>query len=116
MCVLLTVPKRFLYCFSLFVRRWYHTYHLVLSLFVPRLSPFVASVGKGVLPDCGISLVSSLTFLTVNLLINEPAHDKTYNKTYATSEDSDQPAHSHSLISLRGSHVPSTASVLSKEG
>ena len=25
--------------------------------------------------------------------INEPAHDKTYNKTCATSKDSDQPVH-----------------------
>ena len=31
-------------------------------------------------------------------MINEPSHDKAYNKTCATSEDSDQPAHSHSLI------------------
>ena len=30
--------------------------------------------------------------------INEPAHYKTYNKTCATSEDSDQPAHPRSLI------------------
>ena len=30
---------------------------------------------------------------------NEPAHDKTYNKTCATSKDSDQPAHPHRLIS-----------------
>ena len=29
---------------------------------------------------------------------NEPAHDKSYNKTCATSEDSDQPAHPRSLI------------------
>ena len=29
---------------------------------------------------------------------NEPGHDKTYNKTCATSEDSDQPAHLRSLI------------------
>ena len=29
---------------------------------------------------------------------NEPAHDKTYNRTCATSEDSDQPAHPRSLI------------------
>ena len=28
----------------------------------------------------------------------KPAYDKTYNKTCATSEDSDQPAHPHSLI------------------
>ena len=31
-------------------------------------------------------------------MINKPAHDKTYNKTCATSEDSDQPAHPRSLI------------------
>ena len=31
---------------------------------------------------------------------NEPAHDNTYNKTCATSEDSDQPAHPRSLISV----------------
>ena len=30
--------------------------------------------------------------------MNESAHDKTYNKTYATSEDSDQPTHPRSLI------------------
>ena len=30
--------------------------------------------------------------------IFEPAHDKTYNKTCAISEDSDQPAHPRSLI------------------
>ena len=30
----------------------------------------------------------------------EPVHDKTYNKTCATSEDSDQPAHPRSLIRI----------------
>ena len=30
--------------------------------------------------------------------IYEPAHKKTYNKTCATNEDSDQPVHPHSLI------------------
>ena len=30
--------------------------------------------------------------------IHEPARDKTYNKTCATSEDSDQPAHPRRLI------------------
>ena len=34
-------------------------------------------------------------------LLYEPAHDKTYNKTCPTSEDSGQPAHPRSLISLR---------------
>ena len=33
-------------------------------------------------------------------ILNEPAHDKTYNKICATSEDSDQPAHPRSHISL----------------
>ena len=32
------------------------------------------------------------------IILNEPAHDKTYNKFCATSEDSDQPAHPRSLI------------------
>ena len=30
--------------------------------------------------------------------MNKPAHDKTYNKTCVTSENSDQPAHPRSLI------------------
>ena len=38
--------------------------------------------------------------LRVNTIIFEPAPDKTYVKTCATSEDSDQPAHLHSLIRL----------------
>ena len=40
--------------------------------------------------------------------IFEPAHDKTYSKTCATSK--------HSLISFCWSHVPAVASGLSKEG
>ena len=32
------------------------------------------------------------------LKVIEPAHDKIYNKTFATSEDSDQTAHPRSLI------------------
>ena len=35
----------------------------------------------------------------------EPAHDKTCNKTCATSEDSDQPAHPRSLISVFSDHM-----------
>ena len=36
------------------------------------------------------------------------AHDKTYNKTCATSEDSDQPAHPRRLIRVFADHnVPS---------
>ena len=48
-------------------------------------------------------------------MIFEAAYSKTYIKTCATSEDSDQPAHPCSLISLRRLHVPSTTSRLSKE-
>ena len=44
----------------------------------------------------------------------EPANNKTYNTTYATSEDWDQPAQSSQI--LRWSHVPFTAFRLSKEG
>ena len=39
--------------------------------------------------------------------IIEPDHDRTYNKTCATSEDSDQPVHPH---------VPYKISGLPKEG
>ena len=36
---------------------------------------------------------------SINLkIVFEPAHDKTYNKTFPTSENSDQPAHLRSLI------------------
>ena len=34
-------------------------------------------------------------------LLYEPADDNTYNKTCSTSEDTDQPSHPRSLISLR---------------
>ena len=34
----------------------------------------------------------------VYVIIIEPAHDKTYNKTYVTSKDSDLPAYPRSLI------------------
>ena len=47
--------------------------------------------------------------------IYKPAHNKTYNKTCMTSKDSDQPGQLHSL-SLRWSHVPSTASWIFREG
>ena len=59
--------------------------------------------GRGVeikAPPAGTSLA----------IIYGPADDKTYNKTCVTSEDSDQ----HQ--SLRWSHLPSTASGLSKVG
>ena len=46
---------------------------------------------------------------------NKPVHDKTYDMTHATNEDSDQPAHPCSLTSLCWSHEPSTASRLSKK-
>ena len=37
---------------------------------------------------------------TLNILLFEPAHDKTYNKMCATSEDSDQPAYQRSLVAV----------------
>ena len=36
-----------------------------------------------------------ISTLRVNQIVNEPAHDKTYNKTCVTSKDSDQPVHPH---------------------
>ena len=66
-----------------------------------------------------INVIFERYFLLLDLIfkINKPAHDKTYNKTCATSEDSDQPAHPRSLIRVFAgrSHVPFTASWLSKE-
>ena len=57
---LLTVPRRFFCCSSsLFVRRWFHTWCLFLSLFVHHLF-CLWSLGKVVLRDCGSSWVSSL--------------------------------------------------------
>ena len=41
-----------------------------------------------------------LFYIESNIKQNEPAHDKTYRKTYAISEDSDQPARLGSLISV----------------
>ena len=49
-------------------------------------------LGRAVLCDCGNFWVSSHKF--------QPAHNKTYYKTCATSEDAEQPADPHSLISL----------------
>ena len=57
---------------------------------------FLWCLGKAVPRNCGVSSVSSLIF--------EPAYDKTYNKTCATSEDSDQPAHQPNLIRVRCPH------------
>ena len=34
------------------------------------------------------------------IIINEPAHDKPYNKTCPTDKASESPAHPHSLISV----------------
>ena len=51
------------------------------------------SLGQDVEIDC---IIASLPFHL--LYKTEPAHDKTYNKTCATSEDSDQPAHQRILI------------------
>ena len=47
---------------------------------------------------CTKTLSVHYNALVYVVLSFEPAHDKTYNKTCATSEDSDQPAHSRSLI------------------
>ena len=54
----------------------------VLSLFVPYLFLFWY-LGQAGLHDCGLPWISSFIF--------EPAHDKTYKKACAPSEDSDQP-------------------------
>ena len=43
---------------------------------------------KALVSDCGLSEVTSFI---------EPAHDKTYNKTCVTSNDSDHPVHPPSV-------------------
>ena len=45
--------------------------------------------------EINIVNVNNLTSLFMNF---EPAHNKTYKKTCATGEDSDQPVRPHSLI------------------
>ena len=45
---------------------------------------------------------------------NEPANDKTYNKTCVTSKDSDQPVHSPSMA--RVLFYPSLDSLNAEEG
>ena len=60
---LLTVPRQFLCSSSLFVRRWFHMWYFVLSLFVSHLS-FFSCLGKAVIRDCGISWESSLIYYT----------------------------------------------------
>ena len=64
--------------------------------------------------DIGPSEPSQMSYRFV--IKYEAAHDKTYNKTHATSKDSNQPAHMRSLIRVFADHMPSTASGLSKEG
>ena len=54
---------------------------------VTKVIPLVKNSGK-----------STKCFFQSPLEIIESAHEKTYNKTCATSEDSDQPAHPRSLI------------------
>ena len=46
--------------------------------------------------------------------VNEPAHDKTYNKTCVTSKDSDQPVHTPSMA--RVITYPSLDSLEAVEG
>ena len=44
-------------------------------------------------------------------IIFEPVHDKTYNKTCATSKDSDQPVYPPSMALLRVLGLPSLHSL-----
>ena len=46
-----------------------------------------------------------LTQIGLHRMEYVPVHDKTYNKTCATSEDSDQPLHPCSLIRLFADHM-----------
>ena len=44
------------------------------------------------------SILSNVYRGFITVPVNEPAQDKTYNKTCVISEDSDQTAHPHNLI------------------
>ena len=48
--------------------------------------------------NCFLRLLEEFPRESKKIKSFEPVHDKTYNKTYASSEDLDQPAHSRSLI------------------
>ena len=78
----------------------------VMTLFFPRIS-LIHPIKLSIL---GTSFVFNDLSVDFEYRLYEPAHDKTYNKTCVTSEDSDQPAHSHSLIGITADHVPSTVS------
>ena len=51
-------------------------------------------------PSCYVT--SAVGYIPVHAIeyIIEPAHNKTYNKTYAIRKDSDQPVHLSSLIKV----------------
>ena len=68
-----------------------------------RNKPFCGAFG-GFLRDCGISIFDWFLY---NI---GPAHCKTNKMTCAPSEDSDQPRHPPSLISLRSPHEASLGS------
>ena len=57
---------------------------------------------KPISPENKKKIITKLCFMTCLprdcWTLNKPAHDKTYKKSCATSEDSDQPAHPRSLI------------------
>ena len=57
------------------------------------------------LKTCGTQASDTRQFWPSCFKLYEPIHDKTYNKTFATSKDSDQPVHPGSLISHRWCHV-----------
>ena len=59
------------------------------------------SLNKVVLFDFDkIFFLADLLYHLQNLELYVPAHDKTYNKTCTTSEDSEQPAYPRSLIRI----------------
>ena len=52
---------------------------------------------------CLLKILPSM--LSIKCIIYDSAHDKTYNKTCAISEDSDQTAHPRSLIRVFADHM-----------
>ena len=59
---------------------------------------FSFGITEPILRGLGEGCVPLQTTMVLVSFIFEPAHDKAYNKTCATSEDSDQPAHPRRLM------------------
>ena len=81
---------------------WLHFEQSTLKLFKVCLK-LVRQMIKMFMKFFSAGIIFFLTCMLVRRTVS--AHDKTYNKTCATREDSDQPAHPHSLIRVFTDHI-----------